>query len=236
MPAQRESKGPVEARFVSIVICEGNRLFADALSALLCQQGFDVRAVARSAGEIVAAVRRTQPDICLLERSLPDGDGLDAIEEILATNSAVRVVVLAAESEVSSASEALVRGAAAYVHKSNGIGVLTESIRRVRAGAVVVDTVRSQEPRSRRPVSAIQMLASHLTLRERQCLGLLVEGMGTKAMAHRLGVAPTTIRSHVQSALTKLGVHSRLEAAALTVRHDLASPAEAALGRLEHVV
>nr|WP_275404311.1 helix-turn-helix transcriptional regulator [Pseudonocardia acidicola] len=64
-------------------------------------------------------------------------------------------------------------------------------------------------------------MARHLTARERECLALLVEGLGTKAMARRLGVATTTVRSHVQATLTKLGTHSRLEAAALAVRYDL---------------
>ena len=64
-------------------------------------------------------------------------------------------------------------------------------------------------------------LAAYLTIRERQCLGLLVEGLDTAQMAVRLGVSPATVRTHVQSLLTKLGVHSRLEAASLAVRHRL---------------
>jgi DNA-binding CsgD family transcriptional regulator len=64
-------------------------------------------------------------------------------------------------------------------------------------------------------------LAAYLTIRERECLRLLVEGLGTAQMAVRLGVSPATVRTHVQSLLTKLGVHSRLEAASLAVRHRL---------------
>lgn len=61
-------------------------------------------------------------------------------------------------------------------------------------------------------------LAMHLTEREWQCLALMVRGMNTRAMAERLTVSDTTVRSHVQSVLAKLGVNSRLEAVALTVR------------------
>lgn len=64
-------------------------------------------------------------------------------------------------------------------------------------------------------------LAAYLTIGERQCLRLLVEGRDTAQMAVRLGVSPATVRTHVQSLLTKLGVHSRLEAASLAVRHRL---------------
>jgi DNA-binding NarL/FixJ family response regulator len=60
-----------------------------------------------------------------------------------------------------------------------------------------------------------------LTDRERQCLKLLVEGLGTRDIAHRFGVSNSTVRSHVQALITKLGAHSRLEVASLAVRHSL---------------
>jgi len=64
-------------------------------------------------------------------------------------------------------------------------------------------------------------LATRLTQREWQCLGLMVRGMNTRAMAERLTVTDATVRTHVQSVLAKLGVNSRLEAVALTVRTAL---------------
>jgi two-component system nitrate/nitrite response regulator NarL len=67
----------------------------------------------------------------------------------------------------------------------------------------------------------MQRLAGYLTARERECLRLLVEGLDTARMATRLGVSPATVRTHVQLLLTKLGVHSRLEAASLAVRYRL---------------
>jgi two-component system nitrate/nitrite response regulator NarL len=68
-------------------------------------------------------------------------------------------------------------------------------------------------------------LAAHLTGREWECLELLVEGLDTTTMARRLGVSRTTIRTHVQALLTKLGVHSRLEAASFAVRNRLLAEA-----------
>jgi DNA-binding NarL/FixJ family response regulator len=64
-------------------------------------------------------------------------------------------------------------------------------------------------------------LVTSLTQREWQCLGMMVRGMNTRAMAERLTVSHTTVRTHVQSILAKLGVNSRLEAVALTVRTGL---------------
>jgi DNA-binding NarL/FixJ family response regulator len=67
-------------------------------------------------------------------------------------------------------------------------------------------------------------LATSLTQREWQCLELMVHGMNTRAMAERLTVSDATVRTHVQSVLAKLGVNSRLEAVALTVRAGLQLP------------
>src|SRR6202034_970986 len=64
-------------------------------------------------------------------------------------------------------------------------------------------------------------MASHLTSRERECLMMLVEGLDTAAMVDLLGVSRTTVRTHLQSVLTNLGVHSRLEAVSFAVRHRL---------------
>jgi DNA-binding CsgD family transcriptional regulator len=69
-------------------------------------------------------------------------------------------------------------------------------------------------------------MANYLTHRELECLALLAAGLDTAAMAARLGLSTTTIRSHVQAVLTKLGVHSRLEAASLAMRYHLVDATE----------
>ena len=74
----------------------------------------------------------------------------------------------------------------------------------------------------------MQRLAAFLTTRERECLRLLVDGLDTTRMATALGVSPATVRTHVQSLLVKLGVHSRLEAASLAVRYRLVEDMPAA--------
>ena len=76
-------------------------------------------------------------------------------------------------------------------------------------------------PAARAEPNQALRLAAHLTSRERECLMMLVEGLDTAAMVQRLGVSRTTVRTHLQAVLTKLGVHSRLEAASFAVRHRL---------------
>jgi two-component system nitrate/nitrite response regulator NarL len=207
-----------------IAIVDGYRLFAEALGAMLSQCGYRVVAVALSAAELVALSRIEEPDVFLVNRHLPDADGLDVVSAILEARAAARVIVLTADDHPTGAADALARGARGYVHKSRGIGVLTESIHRVLRDEVVVSAVAtSGTHRGGAAVTDAQRLSRYLTCRERECLQMLVAGLSTKAMARQLGVETTTIRSHVQAVLQKLGAHSRLEAAAYATRHGLAA-------------
>jgi two-component system nitrate/nitrite response regulator NarL len=112
-------------------------------------------------------------------------------------------------------------GAAGYVHKTRGVSAVIAAIDRVLRGEVVVDVPKVSGAARSAEENDAHRLAAYLTAREWQCLGLIVEGLDTTAMATKLGVSRTTVRTHVQSLLTKLGVHSRLEAASFAVRYRL---------------
>lgn len=203
----------------NIVLGDDHVVFVESLVAVLTGHGFRVPAVARSLAGTIETVRHHQPDVCLLARRFSDGDGITAIGRILAVSPATRILVLAADRDPDSMRQAVRLGAAGYVHKTCGVRKLVHALERVIGGAVVLDAPRASTARSE--VSEARRLAAHLTARERECLALLVEGLDTPAMTVRLGVSTTTVRSHVQALLTKLGVHSRLEAATFAVRYDL---------------
>jgi two-component system, NarL family, nitrate/nitrite response regulator NarL len=90
----------------------------------------------------------------------------------------------------------------------------------------VVD-VPGAPARRPRPATHADNMAAALTQRERECLTLLVAGLDTTAMMRELGVSRTTVRTHLQAVLSKLDVHSRLEAASFAVRHNLVEAPEA---------
>ncbi|PKW17718.1 LuxR C-terminal-related transcriptional regulator [Saccharopolyspora spinosa] len=205
---------------VDLVLGDDHVIFVDALVATLPRHGCHVVGTAHDVAGVVEAVREHQPDVCLLDRYFGDDDGLDAIGEILNAGGRTRLLVLTADGDVRGMRDALAKGAAGYVHKMCGLSVLAGAIRGVMDGEAVVELAASRAPRLAGTTDALR-LASHLTARERQCLRLLVDGAHTMAMAKQLGVAPTTVRTHVQSVLTKLGVHSRLEAASFAIRHGL---------------
>jgi two-component system nitrate/nitrite response regulator NarL len=206
-----------------IAVVDRYRLFAEALGAMLSQHGYQVVALALSGADAIAMSRAEEPDVFLVNRRLPDADGLDVVSGILQVRPTARVIVLTADADPSGAADALARGARGFVHESRGVAALTESIHRVLRDEVAVNAVATPGPvHGGAGVTDAQRLSRYLTGRERECLEMLVAGLSTKAMAYRLGVETTTIRSHVQAVLHKLGAHSRLEAAAFATQHGLA--------------
>ncbi len=210
-----------------VVLGDDHAVFLDALSAVLAQRGFTVT-VARTLAETVESVRLHKPDVCLIDRHFAGDDGLDSIAIMIAASSRTKVLVLSADADNDGVRQALQAGASGYLHKTRGVSALTGAIERVLRGEVVVNVPKTAAARRSRQTEDVRRLAAYLTGREWQCLGLLVDGMATTAMAAKLGVSSTTVRSHVQALLTKLGVHSRLEAASFAVRYRLLDDAEPA--------
>jgi DNA-binding NarL/FixJ family response regulator len=205
-----------------LVLGDDHVVFLDALSTVLTQQGYEISPVARSAAEMVALVRRDRPDVCVIDRPAAMYDDVQTIGRVRAVSEVTNVLVLSANADQEAVSRALDAGASGYLHQSRGVGDLVGVLERVLQGEIVVDVPDAQPPsrRSAEPNHALR-LAGHLTSRERECLLMLVEGLDTAAMMARLCVSRTTVRTHLQAVLTKLGVHSRLEAVSFAVRHRL---------------
>src|SRR5207248_2548028 len=148
---------------------------------VLVQQGFTVLAIRPTLAATIAAVAQTRPDLCLLDRHFTDGEGTRAIGEVLRAGGGVtKVIMLTADHDPEGMGFAIASGAAGYVHKSCGLAALVAAIRRAYAG----DPLELPSPplghraRPGRDMDAVR-LASFLTQRERQCLALLADGLGT---------------------------------------------------------
>jgi two-component system nitrate/nitrite response regulator NarL len=209
----------------TLVIGDDHQVFADALGTVLGQQGFTVLDIELTLAGTIAAVAALHPDLCLIDRHFADGEGTRAVAQLRSIGEDTKVIVLTADQDPAGMILAMAAGAVGYVHKTRGLPALVGAIRRAYSGDIVVALPAGSASRSRGDMDAVR-LASFLTTRERQCLALLAEGLGTTAMARRLGISATTVRTHVQAVLSKLGVHSRLEAASLAVRHALVEDLE----------
>jgi two-component system, NarL family, nitrate/nitrite response regulator NarL len=204
-----------------IVLCDDHPVFVDALGVVLGRRGFTVDAVVTRVAQIAPTVARHRPEICLIDRTFGAEDGLAQIGPILAASPRTRVLMLTADRNEATASRALAAGASGYLCKTAGIDAVVGAIRGVLAGTTAVRLTPRPAPRLSPQDADAHRLAGYLTKRERECLALLVDGLSSDAIAERLGVSITTVRTHVQAVLTKLGVHSRLEAASFAVRHSL---------------
>jgi len=199
-----------------VIVCDDHRLLLEALALALEDHGYDVVAIASSAEEAVQAVAEHRPDICLLDVNFPAGSSLSAIAEIREASPQTRVVMLSAAADHGIVGRAIAEGAAGYVGKEQPIQRICEMLEQADKGHLAVEpallqqALRPQKP-SDDPLWALQFL----TDREWEVMRCIMDGQSTEQMAGSLGVQRSTARTHVQNLLTKLGVHSRLQAAAL---------------------
>ena len=206
---------------IRLVLVEDHAMVAEAIG-LALGRAPDIEVVAQ-AGTIAGAVADTgkyQPNVVVLDRRLPDGDGIEAIGQLAAAAPGARVLVLTGEATVSVASRVVAAGGAGLLVKSSRLGELETAVREVAGGGVVFAPGLLPGVLARLTGRAGH-LGSALTARERETLLLLAEGASTYEISERLGVARNTARNHVQHVLEKLGARSKLEAVAVARREGL---------------
>lgn len=206
-----------------VLIIDDHMLFAEAIHLALEEHGFEVVGIAASGDEALSAVRRWHPDLALVDIGLPDRSGLAVGRAILQERPETKLLALTALDDPRTVREALRGGFHGYVVKDTPVSRFVQAVGSVLGGQVVVP--RPLAPRVAGALSAeeeaVALLSNQLTPREREVLELLVEGASGQAIARSLGISPNTVRTHVQSVLTKLQVRSRLEAATFAVRHRI---------------
>ncbi len=183
--------------------------------------------VAHSAAEAFAALELERPDLILMDLGLPDQSGLDAGKQILRQYPETKILALTARGDQWAVDDAIKAGFLGFVTKDTGVSEFVQAVRTVVGGQVVLPR-RASNGHGPAEDEGATLLAEHLTPREREVLALLVQGASGDAIARPLGISPNTVRTHVQSILTKLQVHSRLEAAAFAVRHHVVDDPAAA--------
>jgi two-component system, NarL family, nitrate/nitrite response regulator NarL len=202
-------------------------MFVESLAVVLTAQGWTVCALALTPGDAEQAVLEHRPDIAVLDLGFPAAASLAVARALHDRAPGTGLVALTSAAGGASldaardaASEARVGGLAS---KDADLGQIIAAIRRVRRSEVMAEPnslVEAVVPAGRRPPQD-DLIERFLTEREREVLGCLVRGQSTGTVAADLGITANTARSHIQSTLNKLGVHSRVEAAALAVRTGL---------------
>jgi two-component system nitrate/nitrite response regulator NarL len=214
---------------IRVLICDDHVVFAESLAELLGAAGMRIVGVTAHPDGAMTVLRREAVDICLLDVMFGHDSVLPRLADFQQLEPAPRIVLLTGR--VDADLVAVARGArvVGVADKRYLTREMVQVLDRVYAGEHVFphDTRPLPPALPTGPDSAAQQgrrLAAFLTPRERQTLSALVGGDDTRQIAVTLGVTPATARCHVQRVLTKMGAHSRLEAATTAVRCGLVSP------------
>lgn len=211
---------------IQAVIVDDHTLFAEAVRATLEVRGIQVVAVAANGAAALEAVRSHRPDLVLMDLGLPDRSGLAVGAEIVEEWPGTKVLALTALDDPRAVKEAMRSGFHGYVVKDIPAAKFVDAVLATLGGQAVVPhrlAARSVGARSTTE-RAVALMADQLTYRELDVLRLLAEGLPGDVIARKLGISRNTVRTHVQNVLTKLQVHSRLEAATFAVRHGIVDP------------
>ncbi len=205
---------------IRVMIVDDHLLMRDGLNALLST--FDeikVVALASDSEQALVLCAQLQPDVILMDLSMPRMDGPTAIARIHGTWPQVQVIALTSFVEEALIRRTIQAGAIGYLHKNVSLLQLVEAIHAARQGRPTIDAAAAQV--YMRTITRPPHPGHDLTERERDVLSLLVGGRTNKEIAGQLALSSGTIRVYVSNILAKLGATNRTEAAALARHYHL---------------
>lgn len=203
-----------ERRKTRIFLADGHHMVRQGIRRLLeSEADFEVVGESDNGSEAVRLARELKPHVIVMEARMPKLDSVDVIKRIKAEHPEVTILVLTSHDE-EECLELLRAGAGGYLLKSAKGEELAQTIRMVRAGQFVCDPLVEKRllKHAVRPQPVALDFGQHLTRREAEVLKLAARGMGNRDIAGYLGLAERTVKGHLMSIFSKLGVGSRTEA------------------------
>jgi len=206
-------------RPVRVLLVDDHRVFRDGLRYDLSTEDFEIVAEVATGKAAVVEAARHQPDVVMLDLSLPDVSGAIVCAEVLEHAPHTTVIVLSAFSEERTVRAVLAAGARAYLLKDRQDINLPETIRRVLAGESIVD------PRAAavllRSLSRPEPEPPKLSNQEVRILRLAAHGLTNRDIGLRLGLSRHTVKEYLSNAMRKLNVTSRVQAVLEVSRYGL---------------
>jgi DNA-binding NarL/FixJ family response regulator len=212
---------------VKVFVVDDHRMFTDALEVLL-EGEQDVKLIGRTATaeEALKELENDCPDVMLMDVDLPGMDGIEATRRVKEKCPSARVVVITAFQTRETIARAIEAGASGYIPKTRAAEDLVETIKLAASGEAVMPAeeiapVLARLQNGRQVRSEEEMRLVQLTSREVEILQSFAEGNSVKEVAATLYISPGTVQTHTKNILAKLGVHSKLEAVTLALRHNV---------------
>ncbi len=227
-PAERPPTARPEARPIRVLLVDDHRALADALSRLLDgEPGIAVVGTAYSAAAARARLREPA-DVVLMDYALPDGTGAEVTRAVKARWPKALVIMLTAHDDDETVLESIQAGADGFLPKTASTTEVLSAIRAAHAGETLLPPAViakiALRVRMAREAGVEPPQIEPLTVRELEILRALSAGHTTREICDELGIAPNTLRTHVQNITAKLKVHSKLEAVVVALRYGLVDP------------
>lgn len=203
---------------IGVILIDDHRVFVQGLT-LVFDAAPDLRLLGTGASvaEADGLAALHTPDVAVVDFRLPDGTGADATKLIRRRARGTAVLVLSADTADEAVLAALEAGACGYLPKTQGAEEILSAIRRAARGETILPAGTMARLLGRQRTGLLEQqersrLDTALTPRERDVLALMAEGLDNRAIAARLAIGHTTVRTHVQHINEKLGAHSKLAA------------------------
>jgi DNA-binding NarL/FixJ family response regulator len=196
---------------IRVLLADDHRLVRAGLAGLLSTAA-DIEVVGEAADgrQAVDLAGTTEPDVILMDLSMPVLDGIEATRQILDRTPSIRVVALTSFADQSKVGDMLASGAVGYLLKDSEPADLLAAVRSASAGGAPLDPrVAIALLPNRQPAS----VADQLSLREREVLALASQGLANKQIGRTLGIAERTVKVHLGNVFRRIGVSDRTSAA-----------------------
>lgn len=213
-----------------IVIAEDHDVVRRGLRDLLGgHEGWEIAGEARTGRQAVEVARRVRPDVVVADLSLPELSGLDAIRQIRSDLPQTEICAFSMHEDELFVGDAIAAGARAYVVKSEPGARVLEAVEALARHEPyftprVADLILRALIRARASGGGPGVVADPLTDREREVAQLLVEGLGSRAVASRLGITTKTVDTHRSAIMRKLGLASMADLVRYAIRNRLVEP------------
>ena len=206
---------------ISVVLADDHAVLRTGIRLLLEQEGITAVGEASTAEEAVACAAEHQPDIVLMDVTMPGGSGIDAIQKVLEASPRSRVLMLSMHDDPTYVHGAFSAGASGYVLKDAADAELVAAIREVAGGATYVNPSLGARMIAAETKHQAEEQEDPLSAREHEVLQLLALGHTNQEIAEQLFISVRTAETHRAHIMRKLGLRSRAELVRYALKHHV---------------